>query len=40
MTMEIDKKIAGACGEIEVYIPDKKDENTSFTFFESMLMTA
>ena len=34
------ENIAGACGEIEVLIPDKKDNGDSFSFIENALMEA
>ena len=38
--MEKFENIAGACGEIEVLIPDKKDNGDMFSFFEKAIMEA
>ena len=38
--MEKFKNVAGACGEIEVLIPDKKDNGDQFSYAENALMEA
>lgn len=40
MHLEKFPKVAGACGEIEVLIPDKKDNNDMFSMTENMIMEA
>lgn len=38
MSMEAQPKVAGCCGEIEVMIPDKKEDGSQFNFYEKFIM--
>jgi chitin synthase len=38
--MEKFPRVAGACGEIEVLVPDKKENGDQFTFVENAIMQA
>lgn len=40
MHMECVPNVGGACGEIEVLIPEKKEDGTSLSFIESILVRA
>lgn len=40
MAMEAQKKVAGCCGEIEVMVPDKKDDGSQFSLYENFIMQA
>ncbi len=37
--MENNAKLAGACGEIEVMIPERNEQGQPFSFFQNGLMT-
>lgn len=38
MSMQAQDNVAGLCGEIEVLIPDKKDDGSEFDLYENFIM--